>query len=94
LALELQPFGVQVKLVLPGRSPTTRFAENARPRMEGAIPEAYADLAARVFENFQDNTQVTHAQDVAEAVWQAATDPAAPLRMPAGEDAKAWAAAA
>ncbi|MBG7618000.1 SDR family oxidoreductase [Herbaspirillum sp. AP02] len=94
MALELASVGVQARLVLPGRAPSTRFAENARPRMEGAIPEAYGALAAQVFANFQDNTQVTHASDVAEAVWQAATDPAAPMRLPAGEDAREWAATA
>ncbi|EOA05879.1 short-chain alcohol dehydrogenase [Herbaspirillum frisingense GSF30] len=92
MALELASVGVQARLVLPGRAPSTRFAENARPRMEGAIPDAYGALAAQVFANFQDNTQVTHASDVAEAVWQAATDPGAPMRIPAGEDAREWAA--
>ena len=33
LALELESFNVQVRLVLPGRAPQTRFGENARPRM-------------------------------------------------------------
>ena len=94
MALELASVGVQARLVLPGRAPSTRFAENARPRMEGAIPDAYGALAAQVFANFQDNTQVTHASDVAEAVWQAATDPGAPMRIPAGEDAREWAATA
>jgi hypothetical protein len=37
---------------------------------------------------------LTEAQDVAQAVWRAATDPAAPLRIPAGADAVAMAAAA
>lgn len=94
LALELAPFGVRAAVVLPGRAPGTRFAENARSRMEGSIPDAYGPLAASVFEKFQDESQVTHAQDVAEAVWLAATDPAAPLRIPAGEDAVALAAEA
>jgi len=94
MALELASVGVQARLVLPGRAPSTRFAENARPRLEGAIPDAYGALAAQVFANFQDNTQVTHASDVAEAVWQAATDPGAPMRIPAGEDAREWAATA
>jgi hypothetical protein len=34
---------------------------------------------------------VTYSSDVAEAVWRAATDPSTPLRIPAGEDAVAWA---
>ena len=33
LALELESFNVQARLVLPGRAPQTRFGENARPRM-------------------------------------------------------------
>ena len=93
LALELAPLGVQVRLVLPGRSPQTRFAENARARMEASVPEPYAALAAQVFENFQAATQLTYAEDVAEAVWQAANDPKAPMRIPAGEDAREWAKA-
>lgn len=90
LALELAPFNIRVNLVLPGRSPTTRFGENARPRMENGIPDAYAELAQKVFAGWQQSTEtVTYAQDVAEAVWRAATDPTSPLRIPAGADAVA-----
>ncbi|WP_039785829.1 SDR family oxidoreductase [Herbaspirillum huttiense] len=90
VALELASVGVQARLVLPGRAPQTRFAENARPRMEGAIPDAYGALAAEVFSNFQDHSQITHASDVAAAVWRAATEAAAPMRIAAGEDAVEW----
>ena len=90
LALELAPFGVQARVVLPGRSPTTQFGENARSRMDGTIPDAYADLAGRVFAGWAQSTdEVTHAQDVAQAVWRAATDPACPPRLAAGADAVA-----
>ena len=92
VALELEPFGVRVRLVLPGRAPATRFGENARPRMEGAIPEAYAAVAQKVFAGWRESTEVTHAQDVAEAVWRAVTDPACPMRLPAGADAIALSA--
>jgi hypothetical protein len=34
----------------------------------------------------------TRSTDVAEAVWRAATDPSAPMRIPAGADAVALAA--
>lgn len=87
LALELRQFNVRVNLVLPGRAPETRFGENAQPRMHGGIPEAYAALAQRVFEEWQRSSAVTRAQDVAEAIWRAANDPACPVRLPAGEDA-------
>lgn len=95
LALEVEQFGVRARLVLPGRAPDTRFGDNARAHMQGFDHEAYADLAKRVLEGLQDTSSpVTHAQDVAEAVWQAATDPSSPMRIPAGADARAWAAEA
>ena len=94
LALELAPFDVRARLVLPGRSLETRFGDNARPRMAGAMHEAYADFTQRVFAAVGDTSSpVTHAQDVAEAVWRAVTDPAAPMRLPAGVDAVALASA-
>lgn len=89
LALELQQFDVRAHLVLPGRAPETRFGANAQPRMQGAIPEPYAALAKQVFEAWGENTLVTHAIDVAEAVWRAANDASCPLRLPAGADALA-----
>ncbi|CAN7497146.1 SDR family oxidoreductase [Acidovorax sp. LjRoot118] len=94
LALELAPFNVRARLVLPGRAPSTSFGDNARPRMEGSVPEAYADFRDRVFAAVRDTaTPVTHAQDVAEAVWRAVTDEVAPMRLPAGADAVALAGA-
>ena len=94
LALELEPFHVRARLVLPGRAPSTSFGDNARPRMAGSTHEAYADFTQRVFAAVRDTaTPVTYAQDVAEAVWRAVTDPAAPMRIPAGADAVALAQA-
>ena len=95
LALELAPFGVRARLVLPGMAPETSFGKNARARMGMNVPEAYADLAAQVFARLQHPAeQITRALDVAEAVWRAATDPSCPMRLPAGADAVAWANAA
>lgn len=92
LALELEPFGIRTRLVLPGRAPTTRFGENARTRMGSAFPEPYAAFAQGVLGAVQDlSTPTTSSQDVAEAVWRAVTDPAAPMRIPAGADAVALA---
>lgn len=94
LALELAPFDVRVRLVLPGRAPGTSFGDNARRLMEDSVPEAYADFRQRIFAAVQDTTTpVTQAQDVAEAVWRAVTDRAAPMRIPAGADAVALAGA-
>ena len=92
MAVELEPLGIRARLVLPGRSPETRFGDNARPHMQGLDHEAYAEFVQAAFARMMDtSTPVTHAQDVAAAVWRAATDPAAPMRIPAGADAVAWA---
>ena len=92
LAVELASFGIRMRLVLPGRSPATRFGANASGRMEGGFPEAYTALKEQVFAGMMDTTAaVTHGVDVAEAVWRAATDPASPIKIAGGADAVAWA---
>jgi NAD(P)-dependent dehydrogenase (short-subunit alcohol dehydrogenase family) len=93
LAVELRQFNIRVRLVIPGRSPETRFAENAQPRRIQGGPEAYAELVQSVFARMkQSSSAVTHAPDVAEAVWRAANDPSSPARIAAGADAVALAA--
>jgi NAD(P)-dependent dehydrogenase (short-subunit alcohol dehydrogenase family) len=91
LALELAQFNVRVGLVLPGRAPETKFGQNAQPRMQGAIPPAYAGLAQNVFAAWAEETATTSADDVAQAVWRAVNDPSSPLRIAAGADAIALA---
>ncbi len=93
LALELEPFGVRARLVLPGRAPETRFGDNARSRMRAGVPEAYARGRSEVFARMAGGRPVTQSSDVAEAVWRAATDPSCPMRLPAGADAVAAAGA-
>lgn len=92
LALELEPLGIRARLVLPGRAPETRFGENARPLMQDDVPADYAPLRDSLFAGMRAPGPVTHAEDVAQAVWRAVTDPAAPMRIPAGADAEALAA--
>jgi len=94
VALELAPFGVRVRVVLPGRAPDTSFAQNARERMTEDFPKPYAELVAKVFAGWeQDTGPVTESGDVAEAVWRAVTDEASPAHIPAGADAVALAEA-
>ena len=96
LALELAPFNIDVRLVLPGAAPGTSFGKTAMGRIQGngGFPAAYADYAQGVIRHMQSQTgPLTQSTDVAEAVWRAATDPAAPRRLPAGADAVAEAAA-
>lgn len=88
LALELEPFGVSVRLVVPGRAPETPFGATARARFPDGIPDPYAAWARQVFSTPPSHPdEVTRAADVAEAIWLAATDPASPMRIPAGADA-------
>jgi NAD(P)-dependent dehydrogenase (short-subunit alcohol dehydrogenase family) len=95
LAVEMQPFGVRVHIVLPGRSPETSFGNNALPHLRGLDNPDYKPMIEGMIANFREETgPVTHASDVAEAVWQAATDPGAPFRIAAGEDAMQWMAEA
>ncbi|MBN9146403.1 MULTISPECIES: SDR family oxidoreductase [unclassified Novosphingobium] len=91
LAIEMQPFGVRVHIVLPGRSPETSFGNNALPHLRGLDNPDYKPMIEGMIANFREESgPVTHASDVAEAVWQAATDPGAPLKIAAGDDAVQW----
>ena len=90
LAIEVEPFGIRVRLVLPGRAPSTQFGSNALVRPQAEDNTAYSELAQRVFASFRDSSgPITEGRDVAEAVWRAVTDPAAPMRIAAGKDAEA-----
>ena len=96
VALELAPFNVRVRIVLPGRAPDTRFGDTARSRVQrqGGFPDAYASVVAGVFAAWeqQQYAECTRSADVVEAIWRAATDPSSPMRIPAGADAVALSA--
>ena len=93
LALELEPFGIRTRLIIPGRSPApdTAFSENVVARMGRDIPEPYAEMAQRMLTGMQGQPaeNITRAIDVAEAVWRAVADPSCPMYLPAGRQ---WAA--
>ncbi len=89
LAHELAAFGVRVRVVEPGYAPTTRFARNTVVDVADLIPAPYADFARPIFAGYASPALTTKESDVAQAVWQAAVDPAGPLRRPAGADAEA-----
>ena len=89
----MAPFGVRVRLVIPGRAPQTSFSATARARSQNGVPEAYVAWAKQMFSaGAQQPADVTTPRDVAAAVWQAVTDPSSPLRILAGPDAVALAA--
>lgn len=93
MALELAPFGIRSHVVLPGQAPGTSFAANARERLTqaGGFPEPYAEMIQGVFARLASGSddEKTRSEDVVAAIWRAATDPAAPMRVPAGADAVA-----
>ncbi len=94
-ALELAPFGIRARVVVPGAAPETSFGSSARAQIaaSGGFPEAYAEFAQETMAAMQQHAggQATTATDVAEAVFRAATDPDCPMILPAGADAIAWA---
>lgn len=93
-ALELAAFNIRARVVVPGMAPTTDFATTARERIAagGFFPAPYADFAGQTMAMMEaaGSGDLTTAQDVAEAVFRAATDPDCPMLLPAGADAIAW----
>lgn len=93
LASEVEPFGVRVRIVLPGSSGETRFRANAQTRLRGIDDVVYGEFMRQAIARMLESTGPgTRSKDVAESVWRAATDPSAPMRIPAGADAVQWAA--
>jgi NAD(P)-dependent dehydrogenase (short-subunit alcohol dehydrogenase family) len=91
LAYELRAFGVRVKLVEPGLAPSTSFAANSGGRRDdllpALLPAAYASYAERYLRSMREYPLTyTAAEDVAEAVYAAATDTSERLRFAAGPD--------
>ncbi|WP_313108754.1 SDR family oxidoreductase [Atlantibacter sp.] len=88
LAVEVRPFGIRVHLVLPGRSPETKFGENARTYFGGRDDATYGTMVNDFIQRAGDpNLPVTHAEDVANAILEVANNEHAPLYTAAGEDA-------
>jgi NAD(P)-dependent dehydrogenase (short-subunit alcohol dehydrogenase family) len=94
-ALEFAEFGIRARVVLPGAAPGTSFGTTARAQIaaNGGFPDAYAGFVQQTMAGMQQHAasgQITTAQDVAEAVFRAATDADCPMILPAGADAIAW----
>jgi NAD(P)-dependent dehydrogenase (short-subunit alcohol dehydrogenase family) len=89
LHYELRPFGIRVAVVEPGNFPTG-FDANRRAGGGGA-DSPYAPLQASWLEAYGRMPGRSEEPDpavVAEAIWEVATDPDAPLRRLVGGDAE------
>lgn len=95
MAAEVKSFGVRVHLVLPGRSPETKFGENAREYFGGLGDATYGEMVNDFIKMVSDdNSPVTYADDVAKGIMQLVNNPDSPLYNAAGEDAELWLAVA
>jgi NAD(P)-dependent dehydrogenase (short-subunit alcohol dehydrogenase family) len=87
LSYELASVGIRTRLVEPGYAPSTSFTANGGARMAGLIPADYGAFAQACFGKMIDYpTPYCTEAEVAEAVWNAATDSGDRLRYPAGAD--------
>ena len=85
LAYELAQFGIQVKVVAPGGM-QTNFAGSS---LQGGMHNAYHQLVEKVSEGYSEEqlANYTKAEEVAQIIYDAATDNKNQLRYFAGNDA-------
>ncbi|MBB3182445.1 SDR family oxidoreductase [Variovorax sp. Sphag1AA] len=86
LFFELDSLGIRVRLVEPGYGPGTAFSANGMERMNGLVSAPYQAYAGQLLAQFESPGAVTVADQVAAAVFAAATDETERLRFPAGPD--------
>ncbi|RSZ33185.1 MULTISPECIES: SDR family oxidoreductase [unclassified Variovorax] len=86
LFFELESVGVRVRLVEPGYGPGTAFTANGMERMNGLISPPYQAYAGQLMAQFANAGAVTTPDQVAAAVFAAATEESETLRFPAGPD--------
>jgi NAD(P)-dependent dehydrogenase (short-subunit alcohol dehydrogenase family) len=90
LTYELAPFGISVKIIEPGRVDTD-FGGRSFVLTTGPERSAYQAVIGAVFEGFTARQGQDHAsaEDVATAIYNAATNGTRQLRYIVGEDAEA-----
>lgn len=89
LAFELNPHGIGVKTVSPGGI-ATDFAGRSLDLTSHPAYDGQMQKVLSVFMDPERQKMYSTAEQIAEVVYEAATDGKQKLRYPAGEDAKAW----
>lgn len=87
LNFELNPLGIKVKIVEPGRI-VTDFGSRSMDVLKKDGLTAYDGFQKKFQETFRAGQAGSPAELVAEVIWQAATDGTDQLRYIAGDDAK------
>ncbi len=89
LAFELNPHGISVKTVSPGGI-ATDFAGRSLDLSSHQAYDGQMQKVSSVFMDPERQKDYSTAEQIAEVVFEAATDGKQKLRYPAGKDAKAW----
>jgi NAD(P)-dependent dehydrogenase (short-subunit alcohol dehydrogenase family) len=89
LAFELNPHGINVKTISPGGI-ATDFAGRSLDLTSHKAYEGQMEKVLSVFMDPERQKDYSTAEQIAEVVFEAATDGKQKLRYPAGEDAKTW----
>jgi len=89
LAFELGPFGIGVKTVSPGGI-ATDFAGRSLDLTSHKEYDVQMQKVLSVFMDPERQKDYSTPEQIAEVVYEAATDGKQKLRYPAGKDAKAW----
>jgi NAD(P)-dependent dehydrogenase (short-subunit alcohol dehydrogenase family) len=94
LAYELASQNVAVKLVIPHGGVTgTRFSERSAEERAGAqMPQDYQDFMMRMRQSYTEMVaaRTQSAEDIAEVIWEAATDGTDRLRYFVGDDSRGF----
>lgn len=86
LAFELNPFGIDIKTVSPGGIKTDFVSRS----LDSATSPAYEEMTNSLFSNMEGMMEAASLpEQIAEVVYEAATDGKKQLRYVAGEDARA-----
>ena len=87
LNYELRPFGIRVKVVAPGGVTTDFATRSLKMTMDG--PSEYDENLQKVFAAFaQSSGNYSTSEQIADVIYQAATDGTNQIRYLAGADAK------